>query len=134
FQRGDALRIEQLRQGLIALMSRTILVDQPHATEEALYHYVVSDEFPGPNTHGAIIPVLFYDPLDYKKDNPGIVKITNIGLFLLKQVEADGGLTGYFIREIIAGGTPIAATNFQGDSEFPQFRRGWLPMSVQLLN
>ena len=35
------------------------------------------------------------------------LKITNIGLFFLEEVRDDGTLRGFFVREIISGGTPI---------------------------
>ncbi|MGH9845150.1 MAG: hypothetical protein ACREEM_41060, partial [Blastocatellia bacterium] len=131
YPRGDAVRAEQVRRGLIALKSRTIDFDPPFPTEEGFYHYVISNSYPGPNTHSAIIPVLFYNPFQYQ-ENPTRLRVTNIGLFLLKQVDADGSLSGYFVREIIGGGTPISSTNFQGDSG-NSFKKTWLPMSVQLL-
>ena len=132
YPRSDPVRAEQVRSGLIALLSRTIDFDPPFPIEEGMYHYVTSNSFPGPNTHSAIIPVLFYNPFQYQ-ENPTRLRVTNIGLFLLKQVDADGGLSGYFVREIIGGGTPISSTNFQGDSG-ESFKKTWLPMSVQLLN
>lgn len=128
---NDAARIDLVRNGLVALKSQTIDFDPPYSTEEGLYNYVKSNGYPGPNTHAAIIPVLLYDPFQYD-DNPAVVRVTNFGLFLLNQVDVDGTIHGYFVREIIAGGTPIAAANFQGDSD-PLFKQSWLPMSVRLL-
>jgi Flp pilus assembly protein TadG len=131
YPRGDLLKIEQVRAGLIALKNRTIDYDPPFPMEEMTFHYVASNEFPGPNTHGAIIPVLFYNPFKFN-DSPARLRVTNIGLFLINNVDANGSLSGYFVREIIGGGTPIAAANFQGDSG-ESFKKTWLPMSVQLL-
>jgi Flp pilus assembly protein TadG len=130
YPRGDSARAEQVRAGLIALKSRTIDFDPPFATEQDIFHYVVSNSYPGPNTHGAIIPVLFYNPFQYS-ENPTRLRVTNIGLFLLNAVDADGGLSGYFVREIIGGGTPISPANFQADTG-ESFKKTWLPMSVQL--
>jgi hypothetical protein len=128
---NDAARIDMVRNGLIGLKSQTIDFDPPYSTEEGLYNYVVSNGYPGPNTHAAIIPVLLYDPFQYD-DNPSVVRVTNIGMFLLNQVDVDGTIHGYFVREVFAGGTPIAAANFEGDSD-PRFKQSWLPMSVRLL-
>jgi hypothetical protein len=98
---------------------------------EAIFKYVASAQYPEANTHGAIIPVLFYDPFLYTNANPGVLRVTNFGLFMLKLVEPDGSLTGYFVREVISGGTPVAIANSAADS--PSFQRNWLPMSVHLL-
>jgi len=57
--------------------------------------------------------------------------VTNIGLFYLKEVSPEGNLTGYFVREIIAGGTQILPRNLERESA--SFQRRWLPMSVQLI-
>jgi hypothetical protein len=62
--------------------------------------------------------------------------VTNFGLFFLKDINALGDLTGYFVREIIAGGTQIEPRNMANDCAGPPncgFRRGYLPMSVQLI-
>lgn len=126
---------DQVRIGLLALQYRTIGVDTIDPIAEALFHYVTSSSYPGPNTHGAIIPVLLYNPMVWK--NPAAVgsittlRVTNIGLFFLKNVTPNGDLQGYFVREIISGGTPIDSTNMAGDSN--SFRQRWLPMTVQLL-
>ncbi|MFN0087940.1 MAG: pilus assembly protein TadG-related protein [Blastocatellia bacterium] len=131
FPRGDATRIEQVRAGLIALKSRTLDFDLVDANLKAQYRYVSSSTYPGPNTHGAIIPVLFYNPYEHDA-NPATLMITNFGLFFLEDVKADGSISGFFVREIITGGTPIAPGNMQGDSD-PTFKRSWLPASVRLL-
>jgi Flp pilus assembly protein TadG len=125
-----------VRTGLLALKHRTLDSDSIDAIAEAQFHYVKSSSYPGPNTHGAIIPVLFYNPI-LMKNYPNLgsittLRVTNIGLFFLKNVESNGDLRGYFVREVIAGGTPIDSTNMMADSD-PGFKRGWLPMSVQLL-
>lgn len=131
FPRGDAAAVDQVRLGLEALLSRTLALDQVNPDAEASYKYVASTQYPEANTHGAIIPVLFYDPFLYTNANPGVLKVTNIGLFMLKLVEPNGDLTGYFVREIFSGGTPVAVANSAADS--PSFQRNWLPMSVHLL-
>lgn len=132
----DVATYDQVRTGLLALKYRTLDSDSIDATLEALYRYVKSSSYPGPNTHGAIIPVLFYNPIVWK--DPATVgsintlKVTNIGLFFLKDVQPNGDIRGFFVREIFAGGTPIDSTNMMADSA-PSFKRSWLPMSVQLL-
>lgn len=131
----DLATYGQVRTGLLALKHRTLDSDSIDTFTEAQYRYVKSASYPGPNTHGAIIPVLLYNPI-LMKDYPNLgavttLKVTNIGLFFLKEVDANGHLRGYFVREVIAGGTPIDATNIAADSD-PSFKRSWLPMSVQL--
>ena len=109
--------------------------------KESLYHYVASSGYPEPNTHPLIIPVLLYDPLLWKpggqaQDSITELRVTNFGLFFLKEINALGDLTGYFVREIIAGGTQIEPRNMANDCAGPPncgFRRGYLPMSVQLI-
>lgn len=130
---------DQVRIGLLALQYRTIGVDSIDVVTEALFHYVTSSSFPGPNTHGAIIPVLLYNPMIWKSGAPSVttLRVTNIGLFFLKNVTPNGDLEGYFVREIISGGTPIDSPNMAGDScsttQYCNFKRSWLPMTVQLL-
>lgn len=131
FPRGDATRVEQVRAGLIALKARTLDFDLVDANLKSQFRYISSSTYPGPNTHGAIIPVLFYNPYEHDA-NPATLTVTNIGLFFLEDVKSDGSISGFFVREVIAGGTPIAAGNIQGDSD-PTFKRSWLPVSVQLL-
>jgi Flp pilus assembly protein TadG len=139
-QKNDAT-YEQVRDGLTALLSQTLGGDSLDTTEESLYHYVKSGSYPVPNTHGAIIPVLLYNPVIWKDEGAAVattrLRVTNFGLFFLKHVNSQGDLDGYFIREIISGGTPIDSTNMSGDNcsipPFCGFRRSWLPMSIQLL-
>lgn len=131
FPRADTAKAQEVRGGLEGLFTNTIGYDTPSPDEESFYHYVVSSGYPGPNTHGAIIPVLFYDPFLFD-DSPATLTVTNIGLFLLNKIEPDGSINGYFVREIFGGGAPIAPGNMQADSD-PLFRKTWLPMAVQLL-
>jgi Flp pilus assembly protein TadG len=137
---NDLATYDQVRTGLLALKYRTLDSDSIDPIAETQYRYVKSSSYPGPNTHGAIIPVLFYNPI-LMKDHPNLgaittLKVTNIGLFFLKDVDANGHIRGYFVREVIAGGTPIDSTNMTTDScPSPpdcNFKRSWLPMSVQL--
>jgi hypothetical protein len=82
-----------------------------------------------------ILPVLLYNPMIWRVEADGEAAtelvVTNIGLFFLKEVSPQGDLTGYFVREIIAGGTQVEPRNM--DVESDSFRRRWLPMSVQLI-
>ncbi|MGE0130941.1 MAG: pilus assembly protein TadG-related protein [Blastocatellales bacterium] len=136
YARNDATAYDQVRIGLLALQYRTIGVDSIDIVTETLFRYVTSSSYPGPNTHGAIIPVLLYNPLIWKDpatvDSTTVLTVTNIGLFFLKNVTPNGDLEGYFVREVISGGTPIDSTNMMVDSGV-SFKQRWLPMSVQLL-
>jgi Predicted membrane protein len=62
---------DQVRIGLLALQYRTIGVDTIDTVTKSMFRYVTSSTYPGPNTHGAIIPVLLYNPLIWK--DPGIL-------------------------------------------------------------
>jgi hypothetical protein len=137
---SDVAVYDQVRIGLTALKSQTLDSDSVDANIETNYRYVTSSSYPGPNTHAAIIPVMFYNPIIWK--DPGTItsvttlKVTNFGLFFLKQVNSNGDISGFFVREIVGGGTPIDATNMSADiGSAPNwsFKRSWLPMSVQLL-
>lgn len=135
---NDGASYEQVRLKLQNFLDLTLLGDRLNSTAETQYHYVESLVYPGPNSHGAIIPVLFYDPIIWQDPNaiPGInqLRITNIGLLFLQQVSNNGDLTGTFVREIITGGTPIAASNFLNNGAgTEEFSRRWLPMAVQLI-
>jgi hypothetical protein len=123
-----------VRTGLLALKYRTLDSDSVDPTIKTQFRYIKSSSYPGPNTHGAIIPVLFYNPMEWKNGPPAgtAFTVTNLGLFFLEEVQTNGDISGFFVREVIAGGTPIAATNMVADSD-PLFLRRWLPMSVQLL-
>ncbi len=127
---------DQVRTGLLDLLFQTLNGDSVDVIAENLFSYVKSSSYPGPNTHGAIIPVLLYNPIMWRDEGAATavtsLRVTNIGFFFLKDVLTNGDLTGYFVREIIAGGTPVAPANMMADSE-PGFRRNWLPMSVRLL-
>jgi Flp pilus assembly protein TadG len=126
---------DEVRLGLIALKSRTLDGDFLDANLETQFRYVKSASYPVPNSHGAIIPILFYNPIPWRDPatakSATILKVTNFGLFFMKDVLSNGDISGFFVREIISGGTPIASTNMETDSA--GFKRHWLPMSVQLL-
>jgi hypothetical protein len=104
---------------------------------ERLFRYVQSAGYRVPNTHPLILPVLLYNPMIWRIEADGEAAtelvVTNFGLFFLKEVTLQGDLVGYFVREIIAGGIPIAPGNMSGDSASPEFKRRYLPMSVQLI-
>jgi hypothetical protein len=139
YNRNDRAKYDQVRielDNMLRLFNDVIDVDK-----ETLYHYVVSPAYSDPNTHPLIIPVLFYNPLVWKPgadptDSITELRVTNFGMFYLKGVTPEGELTGYFVREIIAGGTQIEPRNLEIDCGAPPncgFRRNWLPMSVQLI-
>jgi hypothetical protein len=129
YPRTNIALYDQVRIGLQSLKLNTndIIDDNLRIN----YKYIKSASFPGPNTHAAIIPVLLYDPF-LVNSNPTVLRVTNIGLFFLDSVSPDGTLTGSFVREIFASGTPISSANF-GSNSGDIFRKEWLPMSVQLL-
>lgn len=133
---NDGTAYEQVRLKLQNLLDLTVRSDSVNSSLLSQYHYVASSLYPGPNSHGAIIPVLFYDPIIWQDPSviPSInqLRITNIGLLFLQQVSNNGDLTGTFVRELITGGTPIAPSNFD-NIESDQFKRRWLPMAVQLI-
>jgi len=103
---------------------------------ERLYHYVQSAGYRVPNSHPLILPVLLYNPMIWRVEADGDavteLVVTNFGLFFLKEVTVQGELRGYFVREIIAGGIPVAPANL-ADGDIPEFKRRYLPMSVQLI-
>jgi len=104
---------------------------------ERFFHYVQSSGYPAPNTHTLILPVLLYNPMIWRVEADAEAAtelvVTNFGLFFLKEVTLQGELRGYFVREIIAGGAPIAPVNMSVENASPEFRRRYLPMSVQLI-
>ncbi len=131
FNSGNATAFEQVRIGLASMKSRTNdMVDVNALTQ---YRYVRSVVYPAPNSHATIIPIMLFNPFELIR-NPGAteLRVTNIGFFYLQDVTSDGTLVGFFVREIVAGGTPISATSFDSDQQ-TMFRRTWLPMATQLL-
>ncbi|MEO6726290.1 MAG: pilus assembly protein TadG-related protein [Blastocatellia bacterium] len=130
---GDLSTYEQVRLGLQALNYRTLGSDYVDSSLQAQYHYIKSGSYPSPNSHGAIIPVMLFNPVEIARNaSVAQLKVTNIGLFFLEEVRDDGTLRGFFVREIISGGTPIEVANMAVD-QAPSFKRSWLPMSVQLV-
>ena len=107
--------------------------DTPDATAQAIYRYIVSRDYP-PNTHPRIVPVLFFNPFELlNKDSLTRVRVTNIGLMYLESVDPTGeNLTGFFVRETYAEGSPVERANLSSDS-FPRFRRSWLPTAPRLV-
>jgi len=133
YSKDDLVAYEQVRLGLQALHYRTYGSDSINTAILNNYRYVKSGSYPSPNSHGAIIPVLMFNPVEIARNEyASQLVITNIGLFFLQDVRDDGTIVGMFVREIIAGGTPIDSTNMATDSD-PAFKRSWLPMSVQLV-
>ncbi|MFN7927173.1 MAG: Tad domain-containing protein [Blastocatellia bacterium] len=94
----------------------------PSATR---YRYEQTTEAPTPNAHPRVIPVLMCSPIEFS-NSPAISQfhITNIGAFYLESVRPNG-LVGYFVREVMAGGTPLEPENGVENS-------GLLPVSVRL--
>ncbi|MCI0663553.1 MAG: pilus assembly protein [Acidobacteria bacterium] len=128
YLRSNAAIYDQVRTGLESLLARN--PDNIDVSLKAQYSYIKSDIYPDPNSHALILPVLLFNPFEFL-NNPRELKVTNFGLFFLETVQPDGTLSGFFVREIITGGTPIQATNISGDTLL--FQRRWLPMSTQLL-
>ena len=119
-----------LRRGLENLRARN--QDSIDDGLRLSYRYIKSNNYQDPNSHGLIIPVLLFDPF-LAGTNPGRLRVTNIGLFFLDRVTPEGTLQGFFVREIMSGGTAIARDNFSLVDQANAFRRRWLPMSVRLL-
>lgn len=128
---GDATTYDQVRVGLSSLKYRTN--DTIDLNQMLQYRYIKSATYPSPNSHATIIPVLLFDPFELVR-NPAAtqLRVTNIGLFYLQDVGSDGLLTGFFVREIMSGGTQISEINLEADSQ-NRFRRNWLPTSAQLM-
>ncbi len=130
YPRTNVAVYDEVRVGLQSLKQNTDdIIDMGLRSS---YKYIKSASFPSPNSHGAIIPVLLYDPF-LVNTTPGVVRVTNFGLFFLDSVSVDGTISGFFVREIITGGTPIASTNFSESEIGNTFKPKWLPMSVRLL-
>jgi len=132
---NDQPTYDQVKRELTQM--RQDLGDFIEPDTERLFHYVKSSGYPEPNTHPLILPVLLYNPMIWRVEADAEAAtelvVTNIGLFFLTEVTLEGYLRGYFVREIIAGGTPIAPGNMSADVATPEFKRRYLPMSVQLI-
>jgi Flp pilus assembly protein TadG len=128
---SDAAAYSNVAQGLQQVLLEN--TDTPDATAKAIYRYIVTQDYAA-NTHPRIIPVLFFNPLELLNRNSVTrLKVTNIGLFYLESVDATGeNLTGFFVRETIAEGSPVETANLSSDS-FPRFRRSWLPTAPRLI-
>lgn len=128
---ADFTTYDQVRIGLQSLKGRT--ADSIDLSTLGQYYYIRSASYPGPNTHAAIIPVLLFNPVELiRNPTTNVLRVTNFGFFFLQSVQADGSLQGFFVREIVSGGTPVDLTNFSADS-LPTFSRNWLPQAVRLL-
>jgi len=133
YSKDDLATYEQVRLGLQSLNYRTLGSDFVDTDLRDQFHYIKSGSYPSPNSHGAIIPVMLFNPVEIARNaDVAQLKVTNIGLFFLEDVRDDGTLRGFFVREIIAGGTPIDPANMAVDRA-PSFKRSWLPMAVQLV-
>lgn len=133
YSRNDLTTYDQVRLGLQSLNYRTLGSDFVDTDLRDQYHYIKSGSYPSPNSHGAIIPVMLFNPVEIARNaEVAQLKVTNIGLFYLEEVRDDGTLRGFFVREIMAGGTPIEPGNMTVDRD-PSFKRSWLPMAVQLV-
>lgn len=130
YRPDDVDAYDKVRRGLQALKAN---VNDNLDSQAMGYRYIKSSSYPSPNTHGAIVPVLMFNPVEVAR-NPGssMLKVTNIGLFFMDEIRNDGTLRGFFVREIISAGTPIDQTNMTTDSE-PTFKQSWLPMAVRLV-
>ena len=107
--------------------------DAPDASAHALHRYILSHDYPA-NTHPRIIPVLFFNPFELLNRNSLTrVRVTNIGLLYLENMDLTGdNLTGFFVRETFAEGSPVERVNLASDSA-PRFRRSWLPTAPRLI-
>ncbi|MDX2042550.1 MAG: pilus assembly protein TadG-related protein [Acidobacteriota bacterium] len=133
YDRNDLTVYDQAKLGLQALKSNTLDNDFLDLQLLNNYRYIKTSSYPGPNTHAMVVPVMMFSPVELvRNQDAASFRVTNIGLIFLQEVRDDGTLYGFFVREIIAGGTPIEPGNLQTDNA-PTFKRSWLPMSVQLL-
>ncbi len=133
YDKDDVTAYDQVRVGLQALKFNSLDNDFLDVAILNNFRYVKSGEYPSPNTHAMIIPVMLFSPVDIARNEFATqLKVTNIGMFFLQEVRNDGTLAGFFVREIVAGGTPIDAANLALESD-PSFKRSWLPMAVQLV-
>jgi hypothetical protein len=130
YPRTNVAVYDEVRVGLQSLKQNTD--DVIDTGLRASYKYIKSASFPGPNTHGSIIPVLLYDPF-LVNSAPSQLRVTNFGLFFLDSVSPEGTISGFFVREIMIGGTPILPANYSENEINEQFKPKWLPMSVRLL-
>ena len=127
---GDVGTYDKVRQGLQALKQN---VRDTIEAGPLGFRYIKGSSYPSPNTHGAILPVLMFDPVEVARNqDTAQLKVTNIGLFYLEEIRNDGTLRGFFVREIISAGTPIDPSNMTTDSE-PTFKQSWLPMAMRLV-
>lgn len=105
---------------------RTSLPTTDLTTPTALrYRYAQTNNYVTPNAHPRVIPVLMCSPIEFS--NSAAISqfhITNIGAFYLESVRPNG-LVGYFVREVVTGGTPLQPQNAVGNS-------GLLPVSIRL--
>lgn len=91
------------------------------------YKFAQTQNYPTPNANPRVIPVLMCSPIQFSLSrNIGQFYVTNIGAFFLEQVGTDGSITGAFVREVVAGATPLEPQN-----EVPN--TGLLPVSVHLV-
>lgn len=122
----DTAPYEAVSDGLASLW----LSSDAHSTAEFnTYHYVTSANFPTPNTHPRLIPVLLFNPYDLI-NNPGaeFLTITNVGvLYVYNAVGGNPNIYGYFMREVVTGGM-----NVQPQNAVPPANNALLPMAVQL--
>ena len=133
FSKDDTSVYDQARLGLQSLKANTYDSDFIDMSLINNYRYVKSSSYPSPNTHAMIVPVMLFSPVDLAR-NPDLtqLRVTNIGMFFMQEVRDDGTLYGFFVRELVAGGTPIEPANMAIDSDL-SFKRIWLPMSIQLM-
>jgi hypothetical protein len=90
------------------------------------YRYAQTDEYPTPNASPLVIPVLFCSPIQFSlSSHTSQFYVTNIGAFYLEAV-SPGSLVGYFVREVVTGGTPLQPESAVANTSF-------LPVSVNLV-
>ncbi len=76
------------------------------------YRYAQTQRYLTPNSSPRVIPVLMCNPIEFSdSSNNGQFIVTNFGAFFLDFVSEDGGISGYFVRNVITAGTPLEAAN-----------------------
>ncbi|MGH9800451.1 MAG: TadG family pilus assembly protein [Blastocatellia bacterium] len=132
YGKDDTAVYDQARLGLQSVKTNTLDSDFLDPTPLNSFRYIKTSSYPVPNTHPMVIPVMLFSPVEVARNpDAALLRVTNIGMFFMQEVRDDGTLYGFFVREVFAGGTPVAPANMAIDSD-PTFKRIWLPMSIQL--
>jgi len=129
FDPRDTANLGKYQEALFALYQfyyEKVSADSSGISDE--FSYIKSRQYPTPNTHPIIIPVLMFDPfqLYYDPGNPKF-RVTNIGALRITVVDyTNGNIFGMFVREVVTGGTSL-------DPNHNVIQPDLLPASVRLI-